>query len=475
MLVLMGILFVIGYILISIEHSIKINKGATALLLSVFLWTIYIFIAHATVPLYFSEEFSNYLAQNPTLKGVDLKKQILDYVIDVQLLSHVGDIGEIIFFLLGAMTVVEIVDMHQGFSLITDRITTRNKRKLLGLLMLITFFLSAVIDNMTTAIVMVSLLNKLIPDKKERWIYASIAILAANAGGAWSPIGDVTTILLWVTGTITPVPLIKYLFLPSVVSVLVPLIWVGRSLKGEIAPIKGVSKETCNLSVPYHHRLLILMLGIGGLLFVPVFKSITHLPPFTGVFLAVGVLWVVTDRMYRNISSDEPFHLKFCSLIRRIDVPTLLFFTGILLAVGALQSSGALLLASRALEENFNNVYIINVLLGLLSAVIDNVPLVAAALGLYPIANPATLATLSDATFMSNFVPDGVYWHFLAYCAGVGGSLLIIGSAAGVVVMGMEKITFTWYLKKISLAALVGYLAGALVYYLEVQLFGAIV
>lgn len=472
MVLLMGILFVIGYVLISIEHKIKINKGATALVLSVVLWTIYVFAAPAIVPYLDKAGLEFFLQENPGLSGLTLKKQVLDYVVGVQLLEHVGDVGEIIFFLLGAMTVVELIDAHNGFSLITDRITTRNKKKLLWLLTLVTFFLSAVIDNMTTAIVMVALLNKIIPDKNERWWFASVVILASNGGGAWSPIGDVTTILLWVKGTISPMPLIQYIFIPSAISVLLPLIWVSRTLHGNVGTVAPAVSDgkTHDEIMARRHRLLILILGIGGLLMVPVYKNVTHLPPFTGVMLVVGVLWMITDRLYRNIPDEIPFHLRVSTLVKRIDIPTLLFFMGILLSVAALQASGTLLVASEFLENSFRNVYVINLLLGLLSAVIDNVPLVAAALGLYPLVDPATLSTMADPAFMSYFVPDGIYWHFLAYCAGVGGSLLIIGSAAGVVVMGIEKITFSWYMKNITWIALLGYLAGAAVYVLEVYL-----
>ncbi|MEG1379916.1 MAG: sodium:proton antiporter NhaD [Bacteroidales bacterium] len=472
MVALMGVLFVIGYVLISLEHSIKINKAATALVVSMVLWTIYAFAAPWLVPALNGTEFQHYLTVNPALASLSQHAQVIDYVVNVQLLEHVGDVGEIIFFLMGAMTVVELIDVHSGFSIITDKITTRNKRKLLWLLVLITFFLSAVIDNLTTAIVMVALLNKIVPEKTERWWFASILILAANSGGAWSPIGDVTTILLWVKGTVTPSSLMLYVLLPSIVSVLVPLAIVSRNMHGDVTPVPASAKQhkTHEQVVDYRRKLTILILGIGGLLSVPLYKSLTHLPPFTGVMLVLGVLWMITDYMYRKMPDDLPFHLRVATVIKRIDISTLLFFMGILMSVAALQAAGALTTASHFLENSFRNVYVINLLIGLLSAVVDNVPLVAAALGLYPIVDPATLPTLADPAFMEYFVRDGIYWHFLTYCAGVGGSLLIIGSAAGVVVMGMEKIHFTWYLKKISLLALLGYLAGAAVFILEVWL-----
>lgn len=472
MVALMGVLFVAGYILISLEHTVKINKAATALVVSMVLWTLYTLAAPWLLTGAAATEFHHYLAAHPALSQLSHHAQIVDYVVNVQLLEHVGDVGEIVFFLMGAMTVVELIDVHSGFSIITDKITTRNKRKLLWLLVIITFFLSAVIDNLTTAIVMVALLNKIVPDKQERWWFASILILAANSGGAWSPIGDVTTILLWVKGTVTPSKLIEYVLLPSIVSVLVPLAIVSHRMKGEVTPVPGAHKEqkTHEQVVDYRRKLTILILGIGGLLSVPMYKSITHLPPFTGVMLVLGILWMITDYMYRKMPDDLPFHLRVATVIKRIDISTLLFFMGILMSVAALQAAGALTVASRFLEDSFRNVYVINLLIGALSAVVDNVPLVAAALGLYPVVDPAALPAMADPSFMEYFVRDGIYWHFLTYCAGVGGSMLIIGSAAGVVVMGMEKIHFTWYLKKISFLALLGYLAGAAVFILEVFL-----
>lgn len=473
MVLTMGILFLIGYLLITLEGKIDINKGAIALVLSSVLWTLYVIAAPQIVPIANATGLANYLAENPILGKETAAKQAVDYVIDNQLLEHVGDVGEIVFFLLGAMTVVEMIDSHNGFALITNFIKTRSKRKLLWLVAVLAFFLSAVIDNMTTAIVMTALMCKLIPDKKERWWFSAIIILASNSGGAWSPIGDVTTILLWVKGTVTPMPLIKYILLPSIVSVLIPLLWVSTKLKGEIAynNVEKTEGLTHEEQLAYRNRLLILIVGVCGLLAVPVFKTITHLPPYAGVMLVVGILWILTDRLYRHVGHDIPLRLRLESVLKRVDYATLLFFLGILLSVAALQAAGALATVSAWLERTCSDVYVINLTLGVMSAVVDNVPLVAAALGLYPLVDPKTVAISADPTFMANFVPDGVYWHFLTYCAGVGGSLLIIGSAAGVVVMGMEKMSFSWYLKNISLMALAGYIAGALVYMAEVALF----
>lgn len=471
MVVLMGILFLLGYVLISLEHTIKINKAAIALVMSMLLWTLYIFAAPAIVPKLEADWFQCFISDNEGLQNLPLAQQAVQFVIDFQLLEHVGDVGEIVFFLMGAMTIVELIDVHGGFSIITDKITTRNKKKLLWLLVLVSFCLSAVIDNLTTAIVMIALLNKIVPDKQERWWFASMVIIAANSGGAWSPIGDVTTILLWVKGAVSPSKLMEYVFLPSVLSVVVPVLIVSRSLKGNVTMVAEEKKiVTHEQVVDYRRKLTILLLGIGGLLFVPVYKSLTHLPPFTGVMLILGVLWIITDVMYRKVPDDIPFHLRVGTLIKRIDLPTLLFFMGILLAVAALQAAGGLLAMSHFLETKVNNVYVINFLIGILSAIVDNVPLVAAAIGLYPIVDPQTLSTFSNPAFMEYFVPDGIYWHFLTYCAGVGGSLLIIGSAAGVVIMGTEKINFVWYLKKISYLAFLGYIAGAATFILEVFL-----
>lgn len=473
MVILMSILFLLGYVLISLEHTIKVNKAAIALVMSMTLWTLYIFAAPFIVPKMDADWFRCFLEDNSGLTNLSVSQQAVRFVVDFQLIEHVGDVSEIVFFLLGAMTIVEMIDIHGGFSLITDKITTRNKKKLLWLLVFVSFFLSAVIDNLTTAIVMIALLNKIIPDKMERWWYASIIIIASNSGGAWSPIGDVTTILLWVKGTVSPVKLVEYVFLPSIVSVIVPLLLVTHSLKGDVKPHGEIKKEhkTHAYIVDYRRKLTILILGIVGLLSVPIYKNLTHLPPFTGVMLVLGILWIITDLFYRNVPEEMPFHLRVATLIKRIDIPTLLFFLGILMAVAALQAAGGLLAVSHFLQTKFNNIYIINILIGVLSSIVDNVPLVAAALGLYPLVDPATLNTFSDPGFMAYFVPDGIYWHFLTYCAGVGGSLLIIGSAAGVVVMGMEKISFTWYLKKISWLALIGYLSGAAVFILEIWLF----
>lgn len=426
---LMIIIFVLGYAAIALEHPLKINKSATALLLAAIIWAVY------------------------ALLGPGISSE--------NLIEHLGDTSEILFFLLGAMTIVEIVDKHDGFSIITNKITTKNKRKLLWIIGILTFFMSAVLDNLTTSIVMCALLRKLIADQKTRWFFCGMVILGANAGGAWSPIGDVTTIMLWIGGQVTAGKIIMETFIPALVSIVVPLIAISMTMKGEVERPEHV-EEGGVYKVSHKQSLLTLIMGVGLLLFVPVFKTITHLPPYLGVLFGLGVMWVTTEIMHRNSPANYS-KLSVSTIIQKVDVPSVLFFLGILMAVQCLNEAGHLKLLSQALDENVGNIYAINLIIGVLSSVIDNVPLVAASMGMYPIADAATL--LADPS-LQHFATDGAFWEGLAYCAGTGGSLLIIGSAAGVAVMGMEKIDFIWYLKKISLWALVGYLSGAGVFYL---------
>lgn len=426
---LMIIIFVLGYAAIALEHPLKINKSATALLLAAIIWAVY------------------------ALLGPGISSE--------NLIEHLGDTSEILFFLLGAMTIVEIVDKHDGFSIITNKITTKNKRKLLWIIGILTFFMSAVLDNLTTSIVMCALLRKLIADQKTRWFFCGMVILGANAGGAWSPIGDVTTIMLWIGGQVTAGKIIMETFIPALVSIVVPLLAISMTMKGDVERPEHV-EEGGVYKVSHKQSLLTLIMGVGLLLFVPVFKTITHLPPYLGVLFGLGVMWVTTEIMHRNSPANYS-KLSVSTIIQKVDVPSVLFFLGILMAVQCLNEAGHLKLLSQALDENVGNIYAINLIIGVLSSVIDNVPLVAASMGMYPIADAATL--LADPS-LQHFATDGAFWEGLAYCAGTGGSLLIIGSAAGVAVMGMEKIDFIWYLKKISLWALVGYLSGAGVFYL---------
>jgi Na+/H+ antiporter NhaD/arsenite permease-like protein len=435
------VLFIVGYILIALEHPIKINKSATALLLGMILWVIF------------------------------AASQNVDKMND-SVLQHMGDITEILFFLIGAMTIVELVDVHGGFSIVTDHITTHSKKKLLWILGFITFFMSSVLDNMTTAIVMTMLLRKLIKDQHERWLYAAIIIIAANAGGAWSPIGDVTTIMLWVKGNVTTQALCSFVLLPSLASMIIPLLCITPMLKGEMENVGGaMAEKPVAGDVSHREKLIIFCLGIGGLLFVPVFKSVAGLPPFMGMMISLGIIWVYTEIMYDTKKLENGTgDYRVPNILKRIDIQTILFFLGILMAVAVLQEAGILGGVAHWLDIKLHNIFIIDIILGLLSSIVDNVPLVAASISMYPLHAAAAIPMGPDYTYMMSFIQDGAFWEFLSYCVGVGGSIFIIGSAAGVVVMGLEKMNFVWYMKKISWIALAGYLGGAAIYIVEVLL-----
>ena len=445
--VAMIILFVLGYLLIALEHPIKINKSATSLLLACVLWVIMAVGGKAVLS--DPAAFNQFLIDNPG-------SSYLDWLIHGQLVHALGETAEIIFFLLGAMTIVELIDTMGGFKVITDKLKTTKKVKLLWLICLLAFFMSAILDNMTTAIVMVALLRKLIADRKERWFFAGMVILAANAGGAWSPIGDVTTIMLWIKGQVTTVNIIVKTLLPSLVCMIVPLVILGSTLKGDI---ERPEESRSGIEVASWMRKLVLIMGVCGLIFVPVFKTITHLPPYLGMLLSLSVLWVTTEILSRRHSKEGHRLPTAVSTLEHVDVPTILFFLGILMAVSCLKVAGILgslamgLDSMRGIEAGGETVgfFLIDLIIGILSSIVDNVPLVAAVQGMYPMSP-------------EGFIANHPFWEFLAYCAGTGGSLLIIGSAAGVAVMGMEKIDFIWYLKKISWLALVGYLAGAVVF-----------
>ncbi|WP_455628945.1 sodium:proton antiporter NhaD [Parabacteroides chinchillae] len=474
MLTYMIIVFLVGYVLIALEHPLKINKAGTALLVGTILWVLYTYGAPSFIPNASVEEFKQFLQNNPSYSLFSFKEQCIHFVVEHQVLDSIGEIAETLIFLIGAMITVELIDVHGGFMFITNRIITTKKRKLLFMVAIITFFMSAVLDNLTTSIVMIMLIRKLIGDYKDRWVFGSIIIIAANSGGAWSPIGDVTTIMLWVRGNISTASTIPHLILPSIVSALVPVLLVMKYLHGNVTPpnvFDNNPNEEVLKFLKTKEKLSILILGVFCLLFVPIFKTLTHLPPFMGILMGVGILWFYTEIMYRNNRIEEDLKLRLSKVVHRIDGSTLLFFLGILLAVDALRCSGALTGFALWLDKTVGNVYAVNLIIGTLSAVIDNVPLVAGAMGMYPIANETMIAAAADPVYMSHFVQDGVFWQFLAYCAGVGGSMLIIGSAAGVVVMGLERINFLWYLKRISFIALLGYLAGAAVYIIQKVVF----
>ena len=446
MVVTLITIFIIGYACIALEHPLRINKTATALLLGGLLWAVFNMFNMSTAGVIDGyggmEAYRHFVSEN--------------------LIENLGETAEIVFFLLGAMTIVTLIEDYQGFRVITDHITTTDKKKLLWTLSILTFFLSALLDNMTTAIVMVALLRKLIADQKERWLYAGMVILAANAGGAWSPIGDVTTIMLWIGGQVTTVNIIVKTLIASLVCMVVPVLILGRSLKGEIV---RPEEEHAGIEVPSHLRKLVLIMGVGALIFVPIFKTITHLPPYLGMLMGLAVLWVTTEIISRKYEKEGHKLPTAVSTLEHVDVPTILFFLGILMAVSCLKVAGILGSLAGGLNSAFGTeapgFFFIDLIIGVLSSVVDNVPLVAAAMGMYPISG-------SEVIFATNHP----FWEFLAYCAGTGGSLLIIGSAAGVAVMGMEKIDFIWYVKKITLLAFAGYIVGALVFILmDVTLF----
>lgn len=431
--------FVLGYFLIAIESLTKINKAAIALLMFVGCWTIFMF------------DPGQYL----TAAIGDKIPQAVSEVIE----HHLGTTSTTLFFLMGAMTIVELVDQNGGFNFVRDLMRTTSKRSLLWRIAIMTFFLSAILDNLTTSIVMIMILRKLVSDHKDRIKYASLVIIAANSGGAFSPIGDVTTIMLWNKGLITAAGVIKEIFIPSVVSMVIPAFIMQYTLKGKLGYAATPQAATSASDLTARQRKVIFFLGVGGLIFVPIFKSITHLPPFVGILLVLGVLWTVSEIFYRHLGHAEEkgaMQKRVTNMLSRIDMSTILFFLGILMAVACLETIGVLVQLGQGLNTVFEgNHFLVTGIIGVLSSIVDNVPLVAGCMGMYPM------------TAVGDFAQDGIFWQLLAYCAGVGGSMLIIGSAAGVVVMGLEKITFGWYMKHISWIAFVGYLAGIICYFVQ--------
>lgn len=431
--------FVIGYFLIAIESLTKINKAAIALLMFVGCWTI------------FMCDPSQYLVAAVGDKVAQVVSDTIEH--------HLGSTATTLFFLMGAMTIVELVDQNGGFNFVRDMMRTKSKRGLLWRIAFMTFILSAILDNLTTSIVMIMILRKLVADHKERMVYASLVIIAANSGGAFSPIGDVTTIMLWNKGLITAAGVIKEIIIPSIISMVIPAFIMQYMLKGELSYNNATQETAMANELTMRQRKTVFFLGVGGLIFVPIFKSITHLPPFVGILLVLGVLWTVTEIFYRHLGHAEEkgaMQKRVTNMLSRIDMGTILFFLGILMAVACLETIGVLTQLGTGLNVAFNgNHFMVTGIIGVLSSIVDNVPLVAGCMGMYPVAE------------MGDFAQDGIFWQLLAYCAGVGGSMLIIGSAAGVVVMGLEKITFGWYMKHISWIAFVGYLVGILCYYLQ--------
>ena len=434
------IVFVLGYTLIATESLTKVNKAAIALLMFVGVWTLFMFDPAAYLP------------------NCGVGDKVAAAVSEV-IEKHLGSTSTTLFFLMGAMTIVEVVDQNGGFNWVRRVMKTRSKRTLLWRIAFMTFVLSAILDNLTTSIVMVMILRKLVADHKDRIIYAALVIIAANSGGAFSPIGDVTTIMLWNKGLITAAGVISEIFIPSLLSMVIPAFILQYSLKGElVVPEASGDNNEAVSDFSEGQRKAVFWLGVGGLMFVPVFKSITHLPPFVGILLVLGVVWTTTEVFYRHLHRGhdrEGLQKRVTNLLSRVDMSTILFFLGILMAVACLETVGVLTMLGKGLNVAFDgNHYAVTGIIGVLSSIVDNVPLVAGCMGMYPVAPTGDMAV------------DGIFWQLLAYCAGVGGSMLIIGSAAGVVVMGLEKITFGWYMKKISWIALVGYLAGIFSYWL---------
>ncbi len=426
MLIWVSLLFVAAYAAIALEHPLKINKSASALIAAGLLWTVY---------------------------GVWLNNPA---VLNHQLGESLMGTAQIVFFLMGAMTIVEVVDAHNGFEVITSRIKTKQLSHLMWMVGCVTFFLSAILDNLTTAIVMVSLMKRLLDRREDRLFFAGIVVIAANAGGAWTPIGDVTTTMLWIGGQVTTFSIMQSVFLPALVSLLVPLVVTSRALRGRPVVAPQRSEEALALDTTAFERNLMFVLGMAILVLVPVFKTLTGLPPFMGILFGLGLLWMVGDLVHRREEELRKQRLTLARALTRIDMGSVVFFIGILLAVAVLEHTRILSALAHWLDRTVGRQDLIVLIIGLVSAVVDNVPLVAASMGMYG---------------LDPYPPDSFLWEFIAYCAGTGGSILIIGSAAGVAAMGLEKIDFVWYVRKISILALTGYFSGALVYIAQYHVF----
>ena len=434
--VILVVVFVLAYVLIAMENKININKSSVALLLCCLMWSLLSLFSTSIDP-------------------------SLDHArISSDLLGALGSTCEILVFLIGAMTIFEVITKH---------ITTRKKTRLLWLLATITFLMSSVLDNMTTTIVMVMLLRRMITNYKERWLFASIIVIAANCGGAWSPIGDVSTILLWMKGNVTSLDLMKSLVVPCLICLYIPVAIAARFLKGVIAEQQTNEEAAFRPAfISGRESRTILILGVVLLILVPVFKSVVGLPPYIGVMFALAIMWIYTDMMYKKKKEvAESLKNRVSKIIKQLDMPTVLFLLGILMSVSALGTAGVLSTMAEGLNEGVHNAYAISTIIGLLSSVVDNSALVAASMGMFPIPDAAALAASADPAYLSNFLVDGTFWHMLAYCAGTGGSIIIIGSSAGVVAMGLENINIIWYFKHVSLLALLGYFAGIAVYILQ--------
>ena len=481
--ILMAVIFVLGYLTIALEQPLKINKAPVAIFMGMILWIVYAIFNQRILSLGFSPSFdilknvSGYVSEYIIPKVSKIQaKHVYEEVLNIagsstananyigfvkySLGEHLNSLAQILFFLLGAMTIVETVDRYQGFKIITDKIKTTSPIKLIWILSLLTFFMSSMLDNLTTTIVMIALLRKLVEDKKMRWFFASMIVVAANAGGAWSPIGDVTTIMLWIGDNITTGKIILGVFIPALVSLVIPLSIVSLMLKGKsFSTSKNIINQEKAFTTPKERKAMF-FLGIGGLLFVPILKEITNLPPYIGMLLSLSIVWITTEIIVRKKTFDDKRELSVVKILEHVDIPTIFFFLGILIAVAALESAGHLNLMAQWLNKaTHTNYYFIATAIGIVSSIIDNVPLTASAIGMYHLAAAGHLAT------------DGLFWELIAYTAGTGGSLLIIGSAAGVAAMGLEKIDFIWYAKKISWLVVLGYFSGIFVFFIQQSLF----
>ena len=463
MFYLVIVLFIIGYAAIALEYKLPVDKAALALATAAIVW---IFIAFGGEAIYsVLPSYQKYLQSHPDAT-------VMEFVTRHELIGHLGRISEFLFFLLGTTTIVKIIDTHGGFSILSKIIKTNDKVKLLWIFSFLTFFMSAVFDNLTTTIVMITLMWKLVSGENTRWYFASMIVIAANAGGVWSPIGDITTIMLWVGGHVSAWSIIMQLFVPGLISMLVPLVVLSLGMKGVTVTPSHSDRVKYSAPTTDRERSVILLSGIGGLLFVPVFKSITHLPPYIGVLLVLSMVWIMTEILHCKKEKELKISLTPTGILKKNDMSTFFFLLGMLLAVAGLESAGHLNVLGQFLDEKVHNIYAINLTIGALSSVLDNVSLVAGMTGTYSVVSPDALVAISDPTqvaYLKHFVQDGAFWEMLTYCAGTGGSILIIGSVAGIAAMGLAKIEFMWYMKKISLLALVGYLSGAMAYFLIVR------
>ena len=466
MFILLPVIFVVGILGIALEDKIKVNKAAIALFMAISMWMILMFDAYHIFVERSNPIFQEYLTQNPEVAKLSLQEQFVDFITNRSIVYHLGNVSETLFFVMCTMLIVDLVDKHGGFRSVTGYIRTSNKRKLLWYISFAAFFFSALLDNLAAAIVMLAVLRKLVPDRTDRMKYACMVIIAANAGGSWSPIGDVTTILLWVGGNVSALHQISHVFIPALINLLVPLaiahFWLFK--KGAVLRVMSEDDQPDEYipEIPARSRRIIFVIGVLSLALVPVFQMVTDLPPFLGVLAGLVILWLYTDLMYSKLHMHESQKLRISRLLPNVDLATIFFFLGILMAVGALETSGQLGMMSSFLDEHVHQPYLISFAIGMMSSFVDNVALVAATMGMYPVVEQAA----NLPAYAQYFVADGGFWTFLAYCAVTGGSILIIGSATGVTVMGIEKIDFMYYTKRFTALALIGYCCGAGAYML---------